>query len=90
MVRGPTPSTVSVAVVLPAESAVRDRSWDLGLLSDTLQALQPRGWQVSWEAQGQADGYVLQTSRALVTAAHWPGPGLGAAANLSPIPTLAT
>ena len=31
-----------------------------------------------------------QSSRALATAAHWLGPGLEAAANLSPIPASAT
>lgn len=36
----------------------------------------------------QAGSCVLQGSRALAMAAHWPGPGLEEAVNLSPSPTL--
>ena len=44
---------------------------------------------LSWRGPGnRLGGCVLQGSRALAMAAHWLGPGLEAAVNLSPSPTL--
>ena len=40
-----------------------------------------------WE---QTEGCVLQNSRALAMATHWPDSGLEGAVNLSPIPTAVT
>ena len=49
----------------------------------------PSARQVSCRARGQAEGCVSQSSRALAMATRWRGPGLEAAANLSPTPTSA-
>ena len=47
------------------------------------------GGRVSWGTlAGKAGDCVLQSSRALATAAHWRGPGLDATANVSPHPHL--
>ena len=38
----------------------------------------------------ESGGCVLQDSRALTKATHWPGPGLEAVVNLFPVPASAT
>ena len=47
------------------------------------------GQRVSWGPRGQAEGSVLQSSRALAMAVHWLGPDLEAAESLL-IPTTST
>ena len=66
--RGQASLTVSLKVVLEAESAVRGewRRSTRGLPGPWLMG-ELRGW-------GQAGGCVLQSSRALATATRWPGP----------------
>ena len=46
------------------------------------------GHCVSWWPGEQAEGCVLQGSRALPKTPHWPGPGLEAVGDLSPDPRL--
>ena len=64
-VRGRVPPTGSLAVVLAAEN-----------VGGGGQALRPQGRQGSWGTRRQAEGCVVQSSRALATAARCPRPGL--------------
>ena len=77
-VRSPTPP-----VVCCQSFSGQREMWEADLLPRTLQALWP--WAGEWAGVevGQAEGCVLQSSRALTMAAHCPGPGLKQQQSLS-------
>ena len=85
-------------VSLQQQSAWQWSSWqrlqsdaNRGLLPGVLPGPPTLGHAGELEGPGdRLRGCVLQSSRALATAAHWPGPGLEAAANPSPILSSAT